>query len=154
MQPLWRSLVSELEIPAKPDGIWTRVLDYVGPSRRLLFTATGRWVWQDPASQPPSGVSAYPKAPDPKGECGPDGDLGTSVSEECLSPDALPGALIGKIGGSSASVKNTSAFAVGSYCVLEVAETSKGPLFLTINDAPLGMADNSGKLLVSIWEAF
>ncbi len=73
---------------------------------------------------------------------------------ECLSQDALVGALIGKLGGSSASVKNSNAFVVGSYCVLEVAETSKGPLYLTINDLPAGMGDNSGKLLVSIWEAF
>ncbi len=74
---------------------------------------------------------------------------------ECLSQDGQVGALIGKIGGSSAAVKNiSSAFVVGSFCVLEVAATSAGALFLTINDVPAGMADNSGSLLVSIWEAF
>jgi hypothetical protein len=161
MQPVWRPLITNVEVPAKPEGLWTQILDYVGPSRKLRFKASGTWAWQDPsAAAPTPGASASSGnarsgvvSADEKRECGPDGDPWMPPSVDALSQDALIGALIGKIGGSSAVIKNTSAFVVGSYCVVEVTDTTKGPLYLTINDVPGGMANNSGTLSVSIWEA-
>ena len=145
MQPVWRSL-GEFTVSAKPEGIWTKVLDYVGPSRKLRFTATGKWAWQDAKDAKDAKVGKH--------ECGPDGDAKSQKPANALSADALLGALIGKIGGSSAAVNNTSAFPVGSYCVIDVDDKTKGPLYLTINDAPDGLDDNSGELTVSIWESW
>ena len=47
--------------------------------------------------------------------------------------DAPPGALIGRIGGSSAGLKADGAFVVGSSCVVAVPAGSIGPLFLSFN---------------------
>jgi hypothetical protein len=63
------------------------------------------------------------------GRCGPDGDIHSATSADSLMPDALQGALIGKIGGSSGAIKNTGAFVVGSHCVLEIDDKLKGPLY-------------------------
>jgi hypothetical protein len=211
MQPLWRSIVAEFEVKAKPQSIWTKVLDYVGPSRKLKLQASGTWIWQEASPQgaalgpasavlvpstqqaanatlatsgpsggagsgstqplsPPSSLGSAPGAAQPAnasqaadtaalttavqlGKCGPDGDIHSPPSSDSLLPDALLGALIGKIGGSSAAIKNATAFVVGSHCVLEISDTTKGPLFLTINDTCSGMQDNSGSIHVSIWEA-
>lgn len=197
MQPLWRSIVTDFEVSAKPEGIWTKVLDYVGPSRKLRFQATGTWKWQEGALAPAPGDKDKVNAPQssvdlidtqkdspqpvtapantmdvvkvttsnpateaaaavsvgPIGKCGPDGDIYFTVPADALLPDALPGALIGKIGGSSAAVKNSGAFVVGSHCVLQVDANTAGPLYLTINDSCLGMHDNSGTIRVSISEA-
>lgn len=149
MQPVWRLLIPDFDVPAKPEGLWTQVLDYVGPSRKLRIMASGTWVWQEPTAR----ASTPAKSADEKRECGPDGDPEMPPSTDALSQDALIGALIGKIGGSSAAIKNTNSFAVGRHCVVEVTDTTKGPLYLTINDVPGGMANNSGALKVSVWEA-
>lgn len=164
MQPVWRELIRNFEVPAKPASLWTLVVEYVGPSRKLRFKASGTWAYQDPSLPAPAAPAAAPPAAgdntrtgvvsaDEKRECGPDGDLWIPPPADALSQDAFIGALIGKIGGSSAAIKNTSAFAVGSFCVVDVTDTTKGPLYLTINDVPGGIANNSGTLSVSIWEA-
>ena len=151
MQVMWRPLLVNFEVPAKPPGVWTKVLDYVGPSRKLRFIASGTWYWQDPSSL--SGSDAASTTSETRCECGPDGDLSATLSKGCLTQDAPVGALIGKIGGSSATVQNTGAFVVGAFCVYDISDAMKGPLFLTINDMPAGMSDNNGKIVGSIWEA-
>lgn len=147
--------------PAKPAGLWTKALDYVGPSRRLRLQAEGKWIWLAdaeakppgkagaPAPSAPSVASApisvsEPPPPSPESEraCGPDGDLES------------PGTPIGKISGSTGAVKNADAFLVGSYAVIESDEKKQGPLFLTINDVPAGIQGNRGSLRVTIWESF
>ncbi|HEV2416890.1 MAG TPA: hypothetical protein VGX94_03735 [Terriglobia bacterium] len=170
MQPLWRSIVTDFEVSAKPQGIWTKILDYVGPSRKLRLRATGTWTWQEaapapsgspqPVTKPANAIDAVKAAASSAavsighfGQCGPDGDIYVTAPADALLADVLPGALIGKIGGSSAAVKNSGAFVVGSDCVLEVDANTKGPLYLTINDSCVGMHDNSGTIRVSIWEA-
>jgi len=79
-----------------------------------------------------------------------------------LCGGALYGALIGKIGGSSADVPDNSqqaspygsrrAFAVGSHCVISLGATKGGPLFVTMNDTPEGFANHSGALVVLVEE--
>ena len=108
-------------------------------------------------------------------ECGPDGDLGSSVDRtKLLLPAAPAGALIGKIGGSTAgsgavgasstTVTTTAGsmpvvasdgqlFVVGGHCVFELIDPVRGPLCVTINDSPDGFGDNSGKLVVTVSEA-
>src|ERR1035437_4230851 len=123
MEPLWRR-IEQVDVPAKPDGLWTKAIDYVGPSRSLRFKASGKWTWKDAGS-----TTTTPR------ECGPDGDLAAKAVEAALSTDALTGALIGRIGGSSGSVKNAATFVVGSEAVIEIDEKTRGPLYLTMNDS-------------------
>ena len=141
MEPVWRKL-DQVDIPAKPTGLWTKAINYVGPSRSLRFKAAGTWTWKDAGS-----TTNTPRA------CGPDGDLEAGTVTGLLSADALPGALIGKIGGSSAAIKNAAVFVVGAEAIVEVDDKTKGALYLSINDAPAGFADNDGKLQVTIWES-
>jgi hypothetical protein len=150
VQLMWRPLLANFDVPAKPAGVWTKVLDYVGPSRKLRFIASGTWCWQDPSSLPNHDA---PGSSETRRECGPDGDLSATPSKGCLTQEAPVGALIGKIGGSTATVQNMGAFVVGAFCVYDVSDAMKGPLFLTINDMPAGMSDNNGKIVVSIWES-
>lgn len=79
--------------------------------------------------------------------CEPDGHAGLPVaSERLIVTDCPVGALIGKIGGSSAAVSTAAAtsatapsngegkpFAVGSHCVTTIPEKSIGPLFIGFN---------------------
>jgi hypothetical protein len=72
------------------------------------------------------------------------------------------GALVGKIGGSSADLPDSSSpgaaygnkrvFPVGSHCVVLLGSAEGGPLFLTMNDSPEGFAHHSGVLHVRVEE--
>ena len=75
-----------------------------------------------------------------------------------LLPDARLGALIAKVGGSTADAapdKNVvTVFAAGRYCVFKAPEEGKtGPLYLTVNDSPTGAAQVTGSLDVVISES-
>jgi hypothetical protein len=77
-----------------------------------------------------------------------------------LCGGAAYGALVGKIGGSSGDVPdstvgtagpygNKRVFAVGTDCILTLATAADGgPLFLTMNDKPEEFSKHSGELLV------
>jgi hypothetical protein len=76
-------------------------------------------------------------------ECGPDGLVGQSFPDDRLMlADCSVGALIGRIGGSSASLKvqNPSAesgevkpFPIGCHTVLKLPEKCVGPLYVGFN---------------------
>jgi hypothetical protein len=93
-------------------------------------------------------------------DCGADGIRNALPKAGFLSTAAAYGALIGKIGGSSADLPDSSSaaspygnkrvFAVGTYCVVSIGGTDGGPLFLTMNDSPEGFAYHSGALCVLI----
>lgn len=141
-------------VEAKPTGLWNLVTNYVTGSRLLRF----RWLPQDAQGNP------LPDKWNPGTNvlCGADGTWITPAKTGLLSGGALYGALIGKIGGSSADVPDTSqpaapygsrrVFAVGSHCVISLGSTEGGPLYLTMNDAPEGFASHSGALTVLIEE--
>ena len=79
--------------------------------------------------------------------CGPDGHAGIPVvPERLIATDCPVGALIGKIGGSSAAVSSAAhmyaserpvgegkPFAIGSHCVATIPDKSIGPLFVGFN---------------------
>ena len=66
--------------------------------------------------------------------CEPDGLAGLILpADRVVLPDAPPGALIGRIGGSSAGLKADGAFVIGSSCVVAVPTGSIGPLFVSFN---------------------
>jgi hypothetical protein len=61
----------------------------------------------------------------------------------CLLHTAPIGALIGKFGGSTGDARDPKPFIVGRHCIVRVPDEG-GPLYLTINDTPDGMANNVG----------
>lgn len=122
-------------IPASPKGIWTRALDFVaGPAKIIFQTGEATWNYTE------------------QDECSADGDLSSLLnSKHCILSEAPVGALIGKIGGSSAGLKDgKKRFIVGRFCLVEIDGETCGPLFLTINDELIGLKNNSGELRVTI----
>lgn len=126
----------DVEVNAKPDGLWTLAIDYLtGPAFIKIEAKEGTW-WYT-AGQ----------------ECSADGDLASLVAAKtCILANAPVGALIAKIGGSTAGTADGTMILIGRSCTFEIAEAQRGPLYLTINDQPNGLADNRGKLtaLISI----
>jgi hypothetical protein len=105
-----------------PDGSinvpWLRLVASLRGATHLCFEATGEWI-------------AIPGLLAP---CGPDGLSGLALpADRVVIADAPPGALIGRIGGSSASLKAEGAFVIGSSAVVSVPAGSIGPLFVSFN---------------------
>jgi hypothetical protein len=106
-----------------------------------------------PAPPPPSPASPGPKwSYAAERRCGADGDPKAPFnSATCLIADAPPGALIAKIGGSTAGkADGAKLFIVGSYCVVELDDKTKGPLFMSMNFDPMSSLERSGALEVTI----
>ncbi len=106
---------------------WLMALENFGRvTNYLKLTAKGQWT-------PMSGFAA----------CGPDGLTGQTFPEDrLLVTDCPVGALIGRIGGSSASLKTPNPvveagegkpFPVGSFTILKLPDKAVGPLFLGFN---------------------
>ena len=100
--------------------------DLGGATSYLKLKATGKWF-------PMAGL----------GGCGPDGLAGRSFPEDRLVlTDCAVGALIGRIGGSSASIKaaaasvdvgETKPFAIGNFALVKLPEKVLGPLYVGFN---------------------
>ena len=143
--PNWQPL-REILISAKlPHGYWTLAVDYVDWSTRLRIEVSesrpdgaggsvdNRWAYGDQA-------------------CTADGDHRIPIDPaKSLMPAAPPGALIAKIGGSSAGKEDgVVTFIAGTYCVCELTEKQRGPLFLAMNIEPGFLLSPSGQILVKI----
>jgi hypothetical protein len=125
--------------PGQPAGLWTLVADFVeGPALlKITATAENRWAYAESAAA----------------VCGADGDTDAFLlRSKCLVPTAPVGALIGKIGGSSAGVSDGTTFVAGRVCVVRVPDDG-GPLYLTINDEYTGMANNADFITVQVWSS-
>lgn len=97
---------------------WIRLADSLRGATFLTFAATGAW-------------TALPGLLAP---CGPDGLTGLGLAtDRVVLVDAPPGALIGRIGGSSAGIKADGIFVIGSNAVIAVPAGSTGPLFISFN---------------------
>ena len=137
---------------AKPVGLWTRALDYVAGPRKLKFVVRDGAQWLPVAGAPCAATGAQ-STPDP--------------TKPALLTSALVGALIGKVGGSAADItapEVTAAgnvartgiptpFSIGDFCIVELAATQKGALFLTMNDALDFFKDHDGEITVDVFEA-
>jgi hypothetical protein len=129
----WAEVKDGIVVPAKPPGTWTWAVDYVRGPALILLEASGRWSYASSR------------------ECGPDGDLNSLVrTETTLLPGAPLGALLAKVGGSTAGAGDGLVRVVGSRGMLQIDEKTSGPVFLTINDEPGGFIDNTGELKVKI----
>ena len=129
----WTEVTDAIEVPARPEGIWTLVLDYVQGPALLKVEAKGTWQYS------------------PSRGCGPDGDLNTLVSAgNAILAEAPVGALLIKVGGSTAGIGDGVVRVAGSYAVVQLDHQASGPIFLTINDELTGLSDNGGQLEVRL----
>lgn len=97
---------------------WLKVVDTIRGASHLMIAATGTWT----------------ALPGLLAACGPDGLTGLALpADRVVLADAPPGALIGRIGGSSALLKADGAFVIGSSCVIKVPDGAIGPLFVSFN---------------------
>jgi hypothetical protein len=143
--PNWDTAESTV-VPARPDhGYWTKIFDYVDAPRRLKFEV--------PETNAQGLQNQWSYAP--QKTCFADGDYKAPVNPaNCLFADAPPGALIGKIGGSKAGKSDGSKlFVVGSFCVLDLDDKTKGPLYLTMNADPMSSLERSGELSIMIYRS-
>lgn len=135
----WQQLKLETNVVlARPTGLWTLIIDYLpGPAAIKIAANDAQW--------------SYSEAPTT--QCGADGDPDSLLARtRCLLTTAPVGALVGKIGGSTAGVVSDGAlFVVGRSCVVQIPEGG-APVYLTINDESGGMANNSGQIDVSVYQ--
>ena len=138
-----------IEVKARPGGLWSLALDTVQGGKRVAIRVCGdnpSWQFGE------NGES-----------CGPAGSRNPGTN--CLCPGAPKGALIGKIGGSDCDDTSVAlpaaggtpgpivlpvVFPVGGVCVVEIKDDVKGPLFLTMNDAPSNFKSHEGSVQVLI----
>src|SRR5205807_2067761 len=99
MEPLWQKLVL-IKLDATVASPWGPVRDYVPGSRLLRFTVVDK-------DEKQAGVTTD-WSPIAGTTCGPDGAALVPSKSGLLSSAALYGALIGKVGGSSADVPDSS----------------------------------------------
>ena len=128
------SHVIKTEVPAQPAGLWTLVIEYLrGPALVKVQAEDKKWKYSQANA------------------CTADGDLLSLVStQSCILKGAPVGALIGKIGGSTAGVSDGTVFLAGKMCIIKLDQSKRGPLYLTINDELTGMGNNDGKLEVEV----
>jgi hypothetical protein len=118
-QPIFERNNFEADLPAG----WFKVVDYVKTGKILKFEASGEWTFL------------------PGLTCEPDGYIGFPLPYDKLLVSTTPvGALIGKLGGSTADQKDGTLFAIGSYTIFVPPEKGSGPLYIganTIVGAPI-----------------
>lgn len=148
----WQN-IGWVRVPADgAGGFWTLAEEFVPGIRLLRVRVAGQ---DRDGNAVPTVWSQANGVP-----CGPDGDPAITAPTGILCSAAACGALIGKIGGSTADIPDTvggaggsysgkKVFAVGHDCILSLpAASDGGPLFLTMNDKPQGFPGHTGELLV------
>ena len=165
-QPSWRE-IRRLQVPDRPAAMWTPALDHVTPAKLYRITVEPQAGAQQQAGpqQPAAAQAPAPPPPQdqrwtPAGEqpCTADGSPTLSRNGGLVIEGCAPGALIGKVGGSTADLKpdkdKVILFSVGRHCVFSVTDAVKtGALYLGINDGREGITGVQGQLEVTICEA-
>jgi len=130
----WTEVKDNVEIKAKPEGIWTLVHEYVrSPALVEIEANNDEWEYA------------------PGKKCSANGDLGSTLHpQDAILPSAPVGALIGKVGGSTAGTTDGRLFVVGKRALLQLDQNTSGPLFLTINDQLSGLQNNDKSIKVKI----
>jgi hypothetical protein len=150
-QPTWRE-ITKVKV-GEGTGLWTRVLDYVAPNKLYRIEVAPV---SPPLTATEPGLQEW--TPESGKKCTADGDPTLSRSEPLVLDTSAVGALIAKVGGSTADVKPDKekllVFSVGRHCVFSVADAAKtGSLYLGINDAAASRQSVKGLLEVTIYEA-
>jgi hypothetical protein len=154
-QPTWNPILIGFKVPQGADMPWTTALEYAPIGRLLKIEMV-----VDPNSSTPTGGVWTPRGS--AKPCTADGEFCNGLGDAGLILSTAPrGALIGKIGGSTADhcVDTSQAptrllFSIGRFSVLTVPQTPTGALFLGINDRPELMGNVSGFLIVNIFESY
>ena len=130
----WSEVKDNIEIKAKPDGIWTVAYEYVkGPALIQIVANDDQWEY----------------APGKKSTA--NGDLTSMLCpQDTILPSAPVGAMIAKVGGSTAGTSDGRLFVVGKISLLRLDQNTSGPLFLTVNDELTGLQNNTGSIKVKI----
>ena len=142
-QPTWSKIKADLKVPGDAKMAWTPAMDLVTPGKSYRITVDAKQEWK-----PASGSA----------KCNADGDAAIMLNSDVVLNTSAVGALIAKIGGSTADLKpdanKVTVFSVGRYCVFSVADAAKaGPLYLGINDLPNSQAKVVGQIEVTIEES-
>lgn len=131
--------VEKVDVKVNPGGIWARVLDYVPPGTTLKLECAGEWTY---------GYSNGKAL-----RVTPDGDLRASAEQGALVADAPAGAVVAKIGGSTAGKTDGERFAVGSSAVISSATDKRGgPLYIAMNVNPAVRPETNETITVRIFE--
>ena len=138
-QPTWRE-IKKLKVPEKKKA-WTPALDFVTPGKMYRIMATSEW---------------KPESSEKK--CDADGNAALTRCGDVILATSPTGALIAKIGGSTADLKPDSnkvtLFSAGRYCIFSIADAAKaGPLYLGINDLAGSQTNVDGQIDVTIEES-
>lgn len=130
----WQPLTTFNKVNLDLSSVWIKVIDHLSAGKLLKLSAEGEWSFL-------SGLDM---------KCKPDGFLGFPLPyDKLLVPSAPLGALIGKIGGSTADQKDGTVFAIGSFAVVAVPEKS-GPLYIGVNAAQGAPISRLDKLSIEI----
>jgi hypothetical protein len=158
--PSWRE-IKWAKVPAKPDGLWTVILEHISGPRLLRISVKDKdkkkvdvavkWHTTETEDCGANGIARDTSS-----------TTGTTGTASTLIMYAPYGALVGKLGGSTADLpeggsggpySGRKVFTAGTYCVVTLAANEGGPLFLTMNDIPTSFDRHSGELTVLIEEA-
>ena len=119
--PFWGLPLPRYSVAPGPVAtLWLLAVEIVLDAKYLRIEAQGEW-------------SILPGR---LGPCGPDGHLGLALAaDRLIVADCPPGTLIGKFGGSAASLGTTDPkpFAIGSLAVIAIPEKGIGSLFIGFN---------------------
>jgi hypothetical protein len=134
----WITLTAFSVNNASVHGLWLPVTDLLPAKRLIKLQASGNWACFG---------RAVPT-------CGPEGYLDYGVPpDQLMVADSPTGALIGKIGGSTAGrSKDGTLFPIGTLCVLSPLEKAV-PLFVAVNGGGRGGAYEFADLRIDIFHA-
>jgi hypothetical protein len=166
--PVWRKIVTELQVPKSNTDQWTVALEYVTPGKVMKIEVVVDPTKNVDRAGQPVAITGNWTPREFRTPCTADGDLAGTAREN--PPVGAPpvasapvGALIARIGGSTAdqgadtpAVGATPArivFSVGRMCVLTAPTQTTGSLFLGVNVDPGRMAGVDGFQVVNIYEA-
>jgi hypothetical protein len=151
-QPTWRTILAKFDVPSVGGILWTNAIDFVPGGTTLKISVEPGSEWTPEGCLKP---------------CSADGEMDQVLSQATLAISGVPrGALIGRIGGSSADQTLDAAsaattnqsprmflFAIGRFCVVQIPANTSGALFLGMNDAASGAAKASGSIKVNVAQA-
>ncbi|WP_027154886.1 hypothetical protein [Mesorhizobium sp. WSM2561] len=124
----WSEVATYRKAGEEVTAPWLMALESLGDATHLKIEAEGEWK--------PAG-SVLPA-------CGPDGLASLTLPDtQLILPGCWFGALIGKLGGSSAihhipepaaaALVADEPFAIGAFCMLKLPQDTFGPLFISFN---------------------
>jgi hypothetical protein len=134
----WTEITTVAGAPLQIAYPWHYVWELDDQYARLRFEADGEWACLGAAVQP----------------CGPDGHQGLPwPSDRLLVAKSAPGALIGKLGGSTAGNDDGTVFTIGSRTIVSIDQKKNGFLYIGVNGALPGASNALTRIRLQIFGA-